>query len=218
MPMHSNNVSLAFDFGLDPLAAIPDSDILNFDTLFSEPEEGNNTTTHILTGFGTSATDPSIELLSTTPFSTPELILPDFTPTPTPPPNHLEDTLDESLDSGRPTKRARLTRSSYCYITGGPNISSLSSSLSEPLHENRSSQPRPPTTRSRRATSSPPPEPITMNGHILQPTVVWDTFWRWCAERKTIYDRRQAGEPFPCVLVWYSCLASIRVAHIFPFL
>ncbi|KIK56165.1 hypothetical protein GYMLUDRAFT_248138 [Collybiopsis luxurians FD-317 M1] len=40
-------------------------------------------------------------------------------------------------------------------------------------------------------------EPIIVCGHQLRPTVVWNTFWRWCYERKAIDDRRRAGQPFP---------------------
>ncbi|KAG6907715.1 hypothetical protein DXG01_007628 [Tephrocybe rancida] len=39
--------------------------------------------------------------------------------------------------------------------------------------------------------------PITIKGIILQPTVVFDTFWRFAAERKAIDDRRRAGLPQP---------------------
>ena len=40
-------------------------------------------------------------------------------------------------------------------------------------------------------------EPITINGVLLRPTVAFDTFWRFAAERKAIDDRRRAGEPAP---------------------
>lgn len=214
MPMHSDKVALAFDFGFNPLAGIPDSDFFNFDTLFSEPEEGSSAATNIPTGTSTSSTDP-VELFLTTLSSTPELILPDSTPAsaPTPPPNHFEDTHDDSPDSGRPTKRARLTRSSY--RSGAFDNSALSSSSSSKApHKSR---PSTRSTRSRIATSPPPPKPITITGHVLQPTVVWDTFWRWCAERKSIYDRRQAGEPFPCVLVLVSLQYMYSRSLCFPF-
>ncbi|KAJ3986947.1 hypothetical protein F5890DRAFT_1500691 [Lentinula detonsa] len=51
--------------------------------------------------------------------------------------------------------------------------------------------------RAPRKPSSQQCETITVNGHVLKPTIVFDTFWRWCAERKSIDDRRRAGEPFP---------------------
>ncbi|KAF8797682.1 hypothetical protein BYT27DRAFT_7125014 [Phlegmacium glaucopus] len=40
-------------------------------------------------------------------------------------------------------------------------------------------------------------EPIAINGILLRPTVAFDTFWRFAAERKAIDDRRRAGEPAP---------------------
>ena len=39
--------------------------------------------------------------------------------------------------------------------------------------------------------------PITVCGVRLSPTVAFDTFWRFAAERKAIDDRRRAGEPAP---------------------
>lgn len=47
------------------------------------------------------------------------------------------------------------------------------------------------------ATEAPVPEPIAISGILLRPTVAFDTFWRFAAERKAIYDRRRAGEPAP---------------------
>ncbi|KAJ3509910.1 hypothetical protein NLJ89_g4968 [Agrocybe chaxingu] len=40
-------------------------------------------------------------------------------------------------------------------------------------------------------------EPITISGKALRPTVAFDTFWRFAAERKGIDDRRRAGLPAP---------------------
>ena len=40
-------------------------------------------------------------------------------------------------------------------------------------------------------------KPIAINGILLRPTIAFDTFWRFAAERKAIYDRRRAGEPAP---------------------
>jgi hypothetical protein len=40
-------------------------------------------------------------------------------------------------------------------------------------------------------------EPIAINGILLRPTVAFDTFWRFAAERKAIDDRRRAGESAP---------------------
>jgi hypothetical protein len=37
------------------------------------------------------------------------------------------------------------------------------------------------------------PKPIALKGIRLQPTVVFDTFWRFAAERKAVDDRRRAG-------------------------
>lgn len=39
--------------------------------------------------------------------------------------------------------------------------------------------------------------PMTICGVRLRPTVAFDTFWRFAAERKAIDDRRRAGEPAP---------------------
>ena len=47
------------------------------------------------------------------------------------------------------------------------------------------------------ATEATAPEPIAICGILLRPTVAFDTFWRFAAERKAIYDRRRAGEPAP---------------------
>ncbi|KAH9477081.1 hypothetical protein JR316_0010997 [Psilocybe cubensis] len=41
------------------------------------------------------------------------------------------------------------------------------------------------------------PEPIIVCGVELQPTVAFDTFWRFAAERKAIDDRRRAGQSPP---------------------
>ena len=38
---------------------------------------------------------------------------------------------------------------------------------------------------------------IKICGVRLRPTVAFDTFWRFAAERKAIDDRRRAGEPAP---------------------
>ncbi|KAJ7279035.1 hypothetical protein C8J57DRAFT_1305341 [Mycena rebaudengoi] len=48
------------------------------------------------------------------------------------------------------------------------------------------------------ASASPAPEkPIKISGQNLQPTVVFDTLWKWLAERKAIDDRRRQGVPAP---------------------
>ncbi|KAK1215356.1 hypothetical protein PQX77_022040 [Marasmius sp. AFHP31] len=47
----------------------------------------------------------------------------------------------------------------------------------------------------------PSPSVICIDGIELRPTVVFDTFWRWCAERKAMDDRRRAGQAFP----WTEC-------------
>lgn len=39
--------------------------------------------------------------------------------------------------------------------------------------------------------------PIIISGVHLRPTVAFDTFWQFAAERKAIDDRRRAGEPTP---------------------
>ncbi|KAJ7482273.1 hypothetical protein B0H11DRAFT_1915196 [Mycena galericulata] len=43
----------------------------------------------------------------------------------------------------------------------------------------------------------PLPPPIVVRGHVLQPTVVFDTLWKWLVERKRIDDKRRAGMPAP---------------------
>ncbi|KAF8154014.1 hypothetical protein B0H34DRAFT_676883 [Crassisporium funariophilum] len=40
-------------------------------------------------------------------------------------------------------------------------------------------------------------EVIVVSGVELRPTIAFDTFWRFAAERKAIDDRRRAGEPAP---------------------
>ncbi|KAF8890671.1 hypothetical protein BD779DRAFT_1516396 [Infundibulicybe gibba] len=41
------------------------------------------------------------------------------------------------------------------------------------------------------------PKKIIVKGKQLQPTIVFDTFWRFAAERKSIDDRRRSGQPAP---------------------
>lgn len=41
------------------------------------------------------------------------------------------------------------------------------------------------------------PKVVVVNGVELQTTVVFDTFFRWCAERQAIDKRKRAGEPAP---------------------
>lgn len=38
---------------------------------------------------------------------------------------------------------------------------------------------------------------INIGGRTLRPTPVFDTYWRFAAERQTIYDARMAGRPGP---------------------
>lgn len=45
------------------------------------------------------------------------------------------------------------------------------------------------------ATEAPALQSIVISGVLLRPTVAFDTFWRFAAERKAIYDRRRAGKP-----------------------
>ncbi|KAF9074486.1 hypothetical protein BDP27DRAFT_1214332 [Rhodocollybia butyracea] len=56
-----------------------------------------------------------------------------------------------------------------------------------------------PTLRKSNKKHDPDTSPafITVNGHVLQPTIVFDTFYYWCAERNAINDRRRAGQPYP---------------------
>ncbi|KAJ4481024.1 hypothetical protein J3R30DRAFT_3287712 [Lentinula aciculospora] len=79
-----------------------------------------------------------------------------------------------------PIKQARLSHSSrkfYREYLPAPIRARRKPSLSDP--------------------SSPQFKNITVNGNVLTPTIVFDTFWRWCAERKSIDDRRRAGKPAP---------------------
>ncbi|KAJ7682901.1 hypothetical protein B0H17DRAFT_1014731 [Mycena rosella] len=41
------------------------------------------------------------------------------------------------------------------------------------------------------------PATIVIQGQTLEPTVVFDTLWRWLTERKAIDDKRRAGMPQP---------------------
>ncbi|KAF5361452.1 hypothetical protein D9758_006260 [Tetrapyrgos nigripes] len=43
----------------------------------------------------------------------------------------------------------------------------------------------------------PRPHTVKIHGHTFKPTIAFDTFWYWCSERHAIYERRQAGQPFP---------------------
>ena len=56
------------------------------------------------------------------------------------------------------------------------------------LTAGRKSKPRNPGSQSL-------PKSIALKGISLQPTVVFDTFWRFAAERKAVDDRRRAGLP-----------------------
>ncbi|KAJ7620544.1 hypothetical protein DFH06DRAFT_1482679 [Mycena polygramma] len=69
---------------------------------------------------------------------------------------------------------------------------------------------------------SPSPEPkgkkqstIVIRGQQLEPTVVFDTLWRWLFERKSIDDRRRAGMPPPWtfnqILLKYKFCNAYRV-------
>lgn len=87
---------------------------------------------------------------------------------------------DDDSPSQLPVKHARFSRSSRKFYR---------ESLPAPIRARRKPSMNDP--------SSPQSETITVNGHVLTPTIVFDTFWRWCAERKSIDDRRRAGEPFP---------------------
>ena len=51
--------------------------------------------------------------------------------------------------------------------------------------------------KSRNPGSQSSAKPIAIKGAHLQPTVVFDTFWRFAAERKAVDDRRRAGLPQP---------------------
>lgn len=48
-----------------------------------------------------------------------------------------------------------------------------------------------------RMPASCPSNSVTIKGQVLEPTVVFDTFWRFVAERKAIDDRRRSGQPAP---------------------
>ncbi|KAH0579855.1 hypothetical protein H2248_002682 [Termitomyces sp. 'cryptogamus'] len=48
-----------------------------------------------------------------------------------------------------------------------------------------------------RKTASSTTDPVAIRGITFRPTVVFDTFWRFAAERKAIDDRRRAGMPQP---------------------
>ncbi|KAJ7058142.1 hypothetical protein C8F01DRAFT_308884 [Mycena amicta] len=87
-------------------------------------------------------------------------------------------TEDES--SGIGTRRPKRLCSGDAWITDSP----LSSVPSTPEPRPK---PKKPTTQ----------KTITVNGQELQPTVVFDTLWRWLAERKHLDDKRRKGMPAP---------------------
>ncbi|UXA15845.1 hypothetical protein KXD97_32405 (plasmid) [Mycobacterium sp. SMC-8] len=45
--------------------------------------------------------------------------------------------------------------------------------------------------------SSTPPSPIVVGGRTLQPTQVFDTYWRFAARRQQVYEARVAGRDGP---------------------
>jgi hypothetical protein len=96
-----------------------------------------------------------------------------------------------SRPSGRPypsksnSHAYRARRRSQTEVTELSSVSSISSSGSSQL-----------TPEHPRAQSNLV-EPITICGVRLHPTVAFDTFWHFAAERKAIDDRRRAGEPAP---------------------
>lgn len=51
-------------------------------------------------------------------------------------------------------------------------------------------------------------ESITISGVVLKPTVIFDAFWKFAAERKAIDDRRRAGESPPWAFILKTCLLS----------
>lgn len=51
--------------------------------------------------------------------------------------------------------------------------------------------------KSRNPVSQSVAKPIAIKGTHIQPTVVFDTFWHFAAERKAVDDRRRAGLPQP---------------------
>ncbi|KAJ7742737.1 hypothetical protein DFH07DRAFT_750148 [Mycena maculata] len=57
------------------------------------------------------------------------------------------------------------------------------------------------TPESALTSLSPTPEPqiptIVVCGRVLEPTVVFDTLWRWLVKRKNIDDKRRKGMPAP---------------------
>ncbi|MGW8375660.1 nucleotide kinase domain-containing protein [Streptomyces sp. ODS28] len=44
---------------------------------------------------------------------------------------------------------------------------------------------------------APPPDEVRVAGRALRPTAVFDTYWRFAAERQAVYERRLAGAPPP---------------------
>ncbi|KAF9006943.1 hypothetical protein BDQ17DRAFT_1324229 [Cyathus striatus] len=46
-------------------------------------------------------------------------------------------------------------------------------------------------------TRRKPTTTITVAGAVLRPTIVFDTFWKYAAERKAMDDRRRNGDPAP---------------------
>lgn len=47
------------------------------------------------------------------------------------------------------------------------------------------------------ATSADPPPVVAIAGRCIQPSTVFDTYWRFAAERQAIYEERQAGGSGP---------------------
>lgn len=51
--------------------------------------------------------------------------------------------------------------------------------------------------RSQRQADHPPASPVTIAGRRLRPTAVFDTYWRFAAERQHVYYSRLAGDAGP---------------------
>ncbi|KAJ7223083.1 hypothetical protein GGX14DRAFT_540155 [Mycena pura] len=99
----------------------------------------------------------------------------------------------------RARKRARSEDSSH-----GLDTLTSSSESSKSCRRSRRFQSRDASSESPLTSLSPAPPPetpklskIVIRGHELKHTVVFDTLWRWLAERKAMDDRRRQGVPAP---------------------
>ena len=105
-----------------------------------------------------------------------------------------------SEDSASHKRHRKFIRVSYAYDSSEPEeeyVDLVDVASRSESNDDDSSTEYVSVTRRGTANNATAPEPIAISGILLRPTVAFDTFWRFAAERKAIDDRRRAGEPAP---------------------